>query len=725
MRLTTVPRKPMPSESHSPRAQLEKSLTGAAGAELCLVERVSTRTHYLVKAEGRTHKYIKREPTGKDRPRWRYWYKVPGQGIVQHDRIVEGARYAAAHEGKAGHWHVLSSDESGVFVRHTATGTHRKVSHEDFAREVNAQHAGAHQQQKAGKRAEILSAIKVLNEGGGGPKQPERVGKLVEQAEKQGWIGAREAAMYRARTKAEVEAKQASPGGKVREALGRLPEGHRAAVVGQMKELEEARTKAEGADVGGKKDGGLGLVGDKAAMFVATNAGKPQKQEVRYRLVSAEDLIASHKPTERFKPNPAYPEGVQERTYHRNPDQQRAVEEHAKHIQPEFLVNSNPDAAHGAPIITPSGVVLGGNSRTMSLELVYGLHPESAKKYMDELRKEAKKFGFSPADVDRVKHPVLVREVDDPGTKEGRADLVRRYNESFTRAMDPREEQIALAKRLGQKTLDALTAYGKTEAGQDIDETFNDFLTSPRSARLVQAMRDEGLIDDRNSDRYVIKGTQRLNEVGRLYASQLLMGKVLDNVADLEDMGQEYRNRYNAQLPVIVAAGQSNKAFDLTDALKRSAALIAAMQRAGIKNPTDAIAQRRLVDEGGHATLAADHPVWNDPLAQAVTLAVLGPQKEVGPKFREFARLAAQPSSAGGMFDDGPTDEQRAMEAMKRAFGFKTDQPFVEKMAADEAAARAKKTVQLQGKTAKRLKAKGVKTQAETDAAKLEQEKVT
>jgi len=237
-------------------------------------------------------------------------------------------------------------------------------------------------------------------------------------------------------------------------------------------------------------------------------------------------------------------------------------------------------------------------------------------------------------------------------------------------------------------------------------------------------MRDEGLIDDRNSDRYVIKGTQRLNEVGRLYASQLLMGKVLDNVADLEDMGQEYRNRYNAQLPVIVAAGQSNKAFDLTDALKRSAALIAAMQRAGIKNPTDAIAQRRLVDEGGHATLSADHPVWNDPLAQAVTLAVLGPQKEVGPKFREFARLAAQPSSAGGMFDDGPTDEQRAMEAMKRAFGFKSDHPFAEKMAADEAAAREKKLTRRKVKTAKRLEAKGVKTQAETEQAKQEQEKV-
>lgn len=689
----------------------------------------SGRFYFIPNAllKSQPHKYLRRLPTGKDKPRWRYWYKVPGQGIVQHDRIVEGSRYAAAHEGQAGHWHVLSSDDSGVFVKHTATGTHRKVSHEDFAKEVNAQHASAHQQQKTGKRAEILSAIKVLSEGGGGATQPQRVARLVEQAEKQGWIGAKEAAMYRARTKAEVEAHQASEGGKVRQALASLPKEHQAAVVGQMRQLEEARTRAEGADVGGKKDGGLGIAGDTAVMFVSDPSGKPRKQEIRYRLVPVEDLIASHLPRERFKENPAYPEGVQERTYHSNEEQQRKVERNAKGLEPDFLINTNPDAANGAPIMFPNGVVPGGNSRTMTLDLVYGFHPESEKKYTDTLRARAKQFGFSAADVDRIKHPVLVREVEDPGTKEGRVELVRKYNQSFTREMNPREEMVAKGKLLQPKsdgtdsfTYQALDRLGKNAEGKDIDETFNDFLTSSRSAEVVKAMRKDGLIDDVNQDRYTVKGDPtRLNEEGRLFVSKALLGSVIDNVADLEDMGQETRNQFNQNLPTILAAGRSNKAFDLVPALHRAAGHLAAMKRAGITNPLDAAQQDSLVDKKGKET-ADTNPIWHDPLAQSVTLAILG-GKSAGPKFREFARIAAQPSSAGGMFDDGPTDEERANQAMKQAFGYQTDHPFKEHLDRIEAAARSKKLIRRNVETTKKLKAKGVKTQAETAQEQQEQ----
>lgn len=664
----------------------EKSLTGAAGAVLYLVERISGRE--LIKAGA--HKYLMRKPTGKPSPKYRYWYKLPGRGIVTHDRPVEGSSYRAAHEGQEGHYHVLSSDDEGVFVRHSATGAHRKLSHDEFASEVNAQHAGTHKAASEGKRAEILQAIKVLHEGTGGPKQANRVRKLVDQAQEAGWLADKEAALYQ---------QQAMEAGKHSTEQAELKQKAEKTATRQ-KVLAEV--DAEG---GGKQDGGLGLVGDNAVMFVSDPSGKPKKQQVKYRLVSVDQLIASHLPAGRFKENPAYPEGVQERTYHTNEASQRNVERNAKEIEPDFLINTNPDAANGAPIITPGGFVLGGNSRKMTLELAYNLHPDSAEKYKAMLRDKAKHFGFTAADVDKIKDPVLVREVEDPGTKEGRIDLVRKYNQSFTIDMNPLEEIVAKGKLLRPKkdkatgkmvdsaTYKALEMLGKNEEGKDVDETFNDFLTSGRSLALIKAMRMDGLLDNVNQARYTKKNDPtKLNEEGRTFVSKALLGSVIDNVDDLEDMGQELRNQFNANLPVILAAGRNNKAFDLVPALHRAARLLANMKRAGMTNPTDAVRQDQMLDKEGQAVerkgdrLDSANPVWNDPLAQAVTLAVLG-GKKAGPAFRNFARIAAQPSSAGGMFDDGPSDEDRAMEAMKQSFGFQTDSPFKEKQAADEAAA--------------------------------------
>ena len=84
----------------------------------------------------------------------------------------------------------------------------------------------------------------------------------------------------------------------------------------------------------------------------------------KYKLVEAQDLTPSHN-AETFAPNPSYPPGVQERAYHNSKEAQARVIQQAQNFDARYLVNTNPDAVNGPPIVTPDGTVLGGNSRTM------------------------------------------------------------------------------------------------------------------------------------------------------------------------------------------------------------------------------------------------------------------------------------------------------------------------------------------------------------------------
>ena len=710
---------------------LQKSLT-AGTAMLSLVEQIAPDVDPVVDAlcKGKTHKYVMRQLSGKPAPapKYRYWYRLPDKTLVTSDRLEAGAKFRGSHEGQEGHFEVLGHDRSTgyVTIRHSGSGKTDTLHHEQFAQLVNAQHEAASQGTIVARRQEIMEAIKVLNEGGGGPGQAQRARRLVTAAER--WLSPPEVAHYRhaidaAAAKLATEAKD--PARQLQRALSAVPTGHR--------EVLERHLASAAADAGahGKVDGRLGIAGDTDTMRVADVSGQGALQPITWRIVDVDELVPSHLPRDRFRKNPNYPAGVQERNYDRDENYQAQVVKHAKNLGADFLINTNPDAANGAPIVTPDGVVLGGNSRTMTMDLVYSQFPESATKYKELLAKKARQFGLSPADVQGMKRPVLVREVADPGTKEGRVDLVRRYNETFTQSMDPREEQIALAKRIGPTVLSKLAALGKTEAGEDVDETFDAFLKTRRSEGLVNAMLGEGIIDARNRARFITPmkakvGGGLLNEMGRLLVSQLLVGKVVNNIDDLEDLGLEFRGNLAAQLPVILAAGQSNPAFDLTKAVQLSAAAMAEMRRKGEPDPLTSVADteitRRNAETGAEEVQAGKdivHPIMRDPLAQAVFATLTAKsQRSAGPKFRKYASLAAQPSSVGGMFGDGPSDEQRALDAMRYSFGFHTDHPLREMQAEREEQAKAKQEeieAEKRAETRRRMKERGVAAGGVTD----------
>mgnify|MGYP001208117059 CR=1 FL=1 len=167
--------------------------------------------------------------------------------------------------------------------------------------------------------------------------------------------------------------------------------------------------------------------------------------DVGYELVELASLLTSH--TDELAPDPAFPEALQPRDRGRAASGEQ-ISRMAGRLIPELLGQSA-NAADGAPIVGPDGVVESGNGRVMALRRAYGQDMESAARYRTWLESQ----GF---DVSGMTAPVLVRrrrtELDD----EGRAAFARAANARTTASMSAAEQAQADAAALTPEILGLL-----------------------------------------------------------------------------------------------------------------------------------------------------------------------------------------------------------------------------------------------------------------------------
>ena len=144
--------------------------------------------------------------------------------------------------------------------------------------------------------------------------------------------------------------------------------------------------------------------GKKTAVY--TDSGK--KIPVQYRVVSDDDLIASHD-AGALEINPGYPAALQPRDRERVMMRQQVMRM-SNTLRPEDLADGR-NLNQGAPLIRNDGVVLNGNGRTIAIQRAQARNKERATAYRDYLVENAATFGLSKEDIEGVKNPVLVREV--------------------------------------------------------------------------------------------------------------------------------------------------------------------------------------------------------------------------------------------------------------------------------------------------------------------------
>jgi hypothetical protein len=92
--------------------------------------------------KGAGHKYIRRVP--KPGGGYRYFYRVTGgHGLAHDDEIVAGAAFKMTHDGKEGHFHVVSVDGGKVTVRHDESGKTETIDKAALRSMLHEHHAEA------------------------------------------------------------------------------------------------------------------------------------------------------------------------------------------------------------------------------------------------------------------------------------------------------------------------------------------------------------------------------------------------------------------------------------------------------------------------------------------------------------------------------------------------------------------------------------------------------
>lgn len=318
--------------------------------------------------------------------------------------------------------------------------------------------------------------------------------------------------------------------------------------------------------------------GADAGVAIPSSSGPPRIIPARYCLVRASDVLASHDPTKGFVPTPGYPPGLQERRYEDKGSEQIAVLNIARNPRPEIIFSTNLTATDGTPIVTTDGVALGGNKRSMGIQLHYA---NGGHAYADYLRQVAGDFGFTAHEIDEIPvvdgdGPMVVRVVDLP-TGEWR-QAMRALNTGLTQALDSLTEGVAIGHQITPQALQVL-AHALAEDEVDLTE----FFRSPRSRPFVDALVSGGIITQTNASRLLDPGNL-LSESGRELIKNALSGAAVPDARLLEAAGSELRTALARSAPYWLAAAAYGPPWDIRASLTNAVRDLVGFRSSGLRS---------------------------------------------------------------------------------------------------------------------------------------------
>lgn len=344
--------------------------------------------------------------------------------------------------------------------------------------------------------------------------------------------------------------------------------------------------------------------------------GSPETYQAIYSVRDLDDVHASHS-GQTFQKNPKF-EFQNDRDYSDKRNSGRILSQ-AGDFKPQYLLTDSPDALNGAPIIDRRGNVLGGNSRTMTLDRVYAQKPEAASKYKQQLMAQAKAFGIDPATVSGMKRPVLVRELRGEFTPQ---KAVTDFNVAGTAALTPAERAVADSHRVSLKTLDEVA---KRIESQGPDGTLAKALAGD-GRTLVNRLVEDGAVAAQDKPA-LLNPDGTFSAEGKSRLSRLLIGRLFEDSKQFDTTAPELRNKLE-RIVAPLARVEGKSEWDISPTVKEAISLIneAKARDIGID---DLLAQSGMFDQSEYS-----------PAAVAVAKSLSGKATEVAKAFRNYAEEA-------------------------------------------------------------------------------------
>ena len=229
------------------------------------------------------------------------------------------------------------------------------------------------------------------------------------------------------------------------EAVAQVEEQKRIAAQ-KAAEQAEVGTHAVNPKIKAKWDGAAKMDGNPNALTLADGS----TIRGHYVLTEAGAASASHDVNNAFEPTEGFPidengESVNDRDYKRDTDAQRIVRD---------IANNYDSRALQSPIIvSKDGVVLSGNNRTMSGDIA--AQQGTDKAYIDHLREFGQMYGFTPEQIDGMKHPRVVFVPDEQLPYD--ATTFARFNAEQQKKQSKPEHAVKLGKIVPDNVFTSIT----------------------------------------------------------------------------------------------------------------------------------------------------------------------------------------------------------------------------------------------------------------------------
>lgn len=297
------------------------------------------------------------------------------------------------------------------------------------------------------------------------------------------------------------------------EAVARLEEDKRIAAE-KAAEQEAVGTHAVNPKIKAKWDGATKVEGNPNAITLADGS----TIRGHYVLTEAGAATASHDVNNAYEPTEGFPvdengESVNDRDYKRDKDAQRIVRD---------MADSYDSRALQTPVIvSKDGVVLSGNNRTMSGDIA--AQQGTDKAYIDHLREFGQMYGFTPEQIDGMKHPRVVFVPDEHLPYD--ATTFARFNAEQQKKQSKPEHAVKLGKIVPDNVFTSIT--------NDISrfDRMSDYYADDKSvASAISQLLDAGVINEMQLPE--LRTGNALSAAGKELIENTLIGKVFQTSPD-------------------------------------------------------------------------------------------------------------------------------------------------------------------------------------------------
>lgn len=266
--------------------------------------------------------------------------------------------------------------------------------------------------------------------------------------------------------------------------------------------------------ISGKWAKALKIYGNNAALTIADGT----ILKGRYVLCENGSFTPSHDPLNGFAPSNCFPTDNNGQTVN---DRDYLRDRNAQDITRSIAANYDARAINNAVIVSPEGVVLSGNGRTMAG--ILAAHNNTDAAYISHLEHYAANYGLSCEDVHRFSHARLVFELseDMPLT----SSTFARFNAQDMKTQDKTEMAVKLGKIIHGDLFNRICAV---ISGYD---TISEFYADTRTAlQVIKELQGSGVINSMQIASLIDKDGISVN--GREFLENILIGKAFSIMPD-------------------------------------------------------------------------------------------------------------------------------------------------------------------------------------------------